>query len=406
MMIRIAKSNLWAVFLSLLLVYPVFLSITSIVRWNWPLATGRGNLKAEHWRSHPVTNRISSTTEQEHTSQPPFGFVMRDFARRVLSRHIVNSNILVVGSDATTAAKYAHSRNYTDNPYDTTDYQSHYSIAGTFALHATAEGHSLYAIDYGAKETATIDDWWLSFQNPLSASEHNNQWWSSTHSRSRPGWILAAVFDLRFGFQDRLWDQSTKFLSESTVTYAILAMYSQLLPDDSLVMDGLVAAEALLGRRYKLQVLLVSHYDAGTDNKDATFESYGPNGLLGSIENIKEFLQWGAEAAVRHSRRLPDERGVPFTAYIFATQGLDLAIPSSRVYLSEESRLHPDESKTQVNLYKPLLFKPCRQAQLYPQINVTFDTVSTGLSSRKNKRVLSPTLTLSLYSGEMNPLSW
>jgi hypothetical protein len=157
-------------------------------------------------------------------------------------------------------------------------------------------------------------------------------------------------------------------------------MHSQLLPDNSLNVDGLVAAEAMLGRRYKLQVLSVSHYHTDDKhvqkNKDTTFDRYGPNGLLPSVEAMKEFLLWGAEAAVSYGGRLSDGSGTPFTAYILATQGLDLAIPSLRVYLSEGSRVYGDESKTQINLYKPLQFKPCRQAQLPQQIETTFDTVS------------------------------
>jgi hypothetical protein len=352
-----------------------------------------------------VSTATVSHQQQQHNPLS-FGFVMRDFARRVLSRHIVNSNILVVAPDATTAAKNAAARHNVndirENPYDSVDFKSPYSMGGTFALHAIAEGHAIHAMDYQPQQqpinsniNINIDDWWLSFDHNTNDSEkvvdedyQKEHWWSSNRDPQRPNWILTAVFDLGFGDQDLLWERSSRFLAESTVTYIITTMHSQLLPDNSLNVDGLVAAEAMLGRRYKLQVLLVSHYHTDDKhvqkNKDTTFDRYGPNGLLPSVEAMKEFLLWGAEAAVSYGGRLSDGSGTPFTAYILATQGLDLAIPSLRVYLSEGSRVHGDESKTQINLYKPLQFKPCRQAQLPQQIETAFDTVSKMYSTMRS----------------------
>jgi hypothetical protein len=403
------------------------------------------------------------STESLSLFQPPFGFVLRDLARRILSRHITNSNILVVAPDAISAAKDGIQRQRqrrqqqeqeqdskilssntpqntknTMSPVDTVDFTSPYSIGGTFLLHAAAEGHVLHAINYGERadqhdddnndknnnyyfwNNHTWDDWWQSFEEIMKAEPSSNQqerqqrrrqqqqqqqqrWWSSSSTLSasvtqqqRPNWILAAVVDLPLGQEDAIWAGARQFLQESTTTYFVVALHSRQRQrqqhqhnsgdSDTVEYGGLAACQALLSRRYKLQVLLVSHYHVEHPGEEGwTEEHFGPNALLSSTDKVKEFLTWGAAAASQYqdTGHRPehgdggdkDAGGPIFTAYIFATQGLDLAIPSNRVFLQDTSRVMGEESTTQINRYKPLQFKPCPQASLTPALKLEFSEV-------------------------------
>jgi hypothetical protein len=107
---------------------------------------------------------------------------------------------------------------------------------------------------------------------------------------------------------------------------------------------GLDAVEHLLERRYKIQTLSVSHYNAHHHNSERykldsrqILEKYGPNSLFQSVEDVKEMLRWGADSADTFSENNFGQK--VFTAYLFATQGLDLAIPSATTYV--EDVLHP-----------------------------------------------------------------
>jgi hypothetical protein len=396
------------------------------------------------------------STESLSLFQPPFGFVMRDLARRILSRHITTSNILVVAPDAISAAKDGIQRrrrqlqqqeqskslssntHNSKNPLDTVDFTSPYSIGGTFLLHAAAEGHVLHAINYGESSDEhdnnnnnnnywnnhTLDDWWKSFEQAVKVEQSSNQqqhqkhWWSSSSTLSasapqqqqqqhhqehlqRPNWILAAVVDLPLGQEDALWAGAGQFLRESTTTYFVVALHARQRQrhnsgdNNNVEYGGLAACQALLNRRYKLQVLLVSHYHVERPGDEGwTEQHFGPNALFSSTDKVKEFLTWGATAAARYQDAgygpehggvglgggVPikeDAEGHIFTAYIFATQGLDLAIPSNRVFLHDTSRVVGEESTTQINRYKPLQFKPCPQASLTPALGLQFAEVRT-----------------------------
>lgn len=333
-------------------------------RWEVPRTAERGsqshnldyNLDYVHFPPKEPQGPLDEEVVRNLSSKsfpysPPFGFVMRDFARRVLSRHISNSNVLVIASDATAAAKDAIQsikENKESNPYDHVDFQSPYSVGGTFLLHASAEGHGIHAIDAGVDKKGTLiesshslGDWWSSFGNKIIK---NNNWWSSTRE-SKPKWIIAAVIDIDFGHEDSVWQGAETFLQESTITYFVVAMHSRKDQGGKYEYGGLAATSALLSRRYKLQTLLVSHYHADPGEESQTAERYGPNALFQSTGQTKEFLRWGADSATQYNGN-----NSVFTAYIFATQGLDLAIPSSRVFLHEESRIIGDESTKQINV--------------------------------------------------------
>lgn len=331
-----------------------------------------------------VRNLSTETTSDSGVLS--FGFVMRDFARRVLSRHISSSNVLVIAPDATRAAqdgirRLNHPTERRDNntsweDIQNTDARSPYSIGGTFLLHAAVEGHDLHAIDYGVDKDGsivqwnqTLDDWWLSFEHPGRSSGGARKWSSS---KGIPKWIIAAIFDHfhpnKLEAVDQVWVGAERFLRESTITYVVVAMQSRKLRA-TYEFGGLVAAKALLDHRYKLQVLQLSHYHTDAGHEAWTEEKYGPNAFLKSLDKVQELLRWGADTAARYENGIKNN---VFTAYIFATQGLDLAMPSNRIFIDDNSRVIGKESTLQINLYKPLQFKNCPQANMEPKLDIAF----------------------------------
>lgn len=322
-------------------------------------------------RDGSVRNLSTDTASDSHIAF--FGFVMRDFAQRVLSRHISSSNVLVIAPDATRAAQDGMQ---TRNQPHRVDARSPYSIGGTFLLHAAREGHHLHAFDYGVEKDGTIvewnqtlDDWWTSFEDP-SRTHGGTRMWSS--SKTTPKWIIAAIFDhfhpKKLEAVDQIWFGSERFLNESTMTYVVVAMHSRK-RRERYEFGGLGAAKALLDHRYKLQVLQLSHYHTEPGHEAWTEAKYGPNALFKSLDNIQELLRWGADTAASYETGNDNNL---FTAYIFATQGLDLAIPSNRIFIDDNSRVIGKESTLQINLYKPLQFKDCPQATMEPKLDIAF----------------------------------
>jgi hypothetical protein len=313
--------------------------------------------------------------------QPPFGFTMRDLARRVLSRHVAHSNVLVVAPDAQQA--------FVDYPtlpknisLDSTHYNaSKHSLGGTFVLHARDQGHTTHAMNAGLHQngsytpwTTTLDTWWSRYD--------------TSKEQRRPNWILLAVVDPGFGWEDLVWRDSARFLQESTITYIVTAIRSRFV-NGTLQMYGIQGVNALLDKRYKIQVLQVSHYhvefDAETGNdkqqNPTTFHQYGPNALLKTTSDVESLLQWGAQAAERYSSSHSNDAISPvvFTCYLFGTQGLDLSIPSRRHYIRDDSRIEGDESWTQINLYRPVEFYPCPLSTSGLSIDIFFGDQNTGI---------------------------
>jgi Protein of unknown function (DUF229) len=338
-------------------------------------------LNKETWLNadEPTRNLSTDTLESSATK---FGFVMRDFARRVLSRHISSSNVLVVASDAVSAAKEAiraKSLNKTfNNIYDNVDFESPYSLGGTFLLHAAAEGHDIHAIDFEVNSSGdsfdwqgNMDTWWNAFGHQKNDTTIGMKRWSST--TLQPKWIIAAIFDHfapeQLNLTDSLWSSADAFLKASTITYVVVRMHSRKI-NNQYEFGGLVAARALLDHRYKLQTLLLSHFHAEPGKVNWTEETYGPNAIYKTRDDVEKLLRWGADQTNRQGTHKE-----VFTAYIFATQGLDLAIPSSRVFIDDSSRVIGTESTLQINLYKPLQFKQCPQAKVEPKLDIAFSEI-------------------------------
>ena len=269
---------------------------------------------------------------------------------------------------------------------------------------ATQQPYPLHSTTTSTASWQTLGDWWSSFDN-------NNS--TSNNKTNRPNWILLAVIDPGWQHEDAVWGQPqqpfasqshpSRFLQEATITYIVTAVRSRLVweEDDTTnnpthpprlqVWGTRPVVEELLERRYKMQVLQTSHYHVSLpDNNEHVMDRFGPNALLRTPSDVMEFLQWGAEAAHRYgNNHAKDEDNSNnnhrnnnnnqttvspvFTAYLFGTQGLDLAIPSRRVYIDDKTRLKGRGAATQINLYQPVGFKPCPAND--GSVHISFDKV-------------------------------
>ena len=115
---------------------------------------------------------------------------------------------------------------------------------------------------------------------------------------------------------DEVLRQAQRLLRESTVTY-IVASFSC---DKKFQHFGMDAIEYLLDQKYKVQLLSISH---------APDDIYRPN-----LEITKAYLP----VFFRLLARLSQLYQQPIRGYVFATQGLDLAIPLASEYLEKVTR--------------------------------------------------------------------
>ena len=210
-----------------------------------------------------LPSRIPAYIQCSNT--PHFGYVMRDFAHRILSRHIVRmADVLVVDELPLVS----------DPSFDA-------SVGPSFVRHAEKEGHRVHV-------TPELTESWV---------------------RSLPKWILLAVFDVRQGseYVSFTSELATSLFVERTVTYIVFRVSAS-----GRHIHGAEAATALMSLGYKVQLLSASH----------PLKTFQPNVLL-TQTTVVTFLEAGAD--VTGAAEL-------FNAYLFATQGLDLAIPSQREY--------------------------------------------------------------------------
>jgi hypothetical protein len=270
-----------------------------------------------------------------------------------------------------------------------------------------------------------VERWWSSSSSTAveDSNRHRKQQQQEQQKSSiinsipqqRPSWILLAVLDVPvLGIEDQPWRNVQYFLKDCTVTYIILSIHSMRMDVDddnsndnnsnddkgttttnasnsrttppsslssSFTYGGLYAVQSLLERKYKLQILSMSHYDHPSNfdlnhRTEQHQQQYGPNTPFQSIDQVKTFLEWGADVVAdqhyhndhnnnnhhHHLRTTTDSRRQGtikastnttiytnthddhdhdgneseskkiFTCYIFATQGLDLAIPDPETY--------------------------------------------------------------------------
>jgi hypothetical protein len=236
------------------------------------------------------------------------GRVLEELCQRVLSRSVAQSNVLIVSPDIDAAT--------TQLPDSSQPVQK--GPSKVVASHANSQGHTTYL---------------------LPTFTNMNQWWKSMEeSNNQAKWFLMAYFAER-QYRDEEVKQSiddmlnpsrfTQLLEEATLTYIVIAVHARAngnkkgrfydTSESNITMSGLTAVQTLLDSKYKVQLLASSHLDAN--------QVYRPNHLFRSNNDVGRFLSSGARFALETS----DDN---FHALLFATQGLDLAIPSRRSYLS------------------------------------------------------------------------
>ncbi len=263
-----------------------------------------------------------------------FGYVMRDLANRFLRpsspqqkrRHrgqFSPSNILVVSPGAPELLEKIKKKKPTTIASKKELIKSFgYRVGESFLIESVFHGHNSIAID--SNEGLTRDHW------------------------SKVTDVTLAILDPAQGQEDSVLSSwSEEYIRAGTIQFATFRVSSSILRAnqfDNLAtkMQGIKTCKKFLQAGYKLQVLSSSH--APTDG----LNPYGPNTLLKNVENVQGFLRFGAGLAqtaqdIHHSKHTSGHLTLPskvkeipatFQSILFATRGLDLAIPSRKAFLN------------------------------------------------------------------------
>ena len=322
--------------------------------------------KAERVISH--TNAASynnATTRSFFTSVDEQylhnGRVVRELSHRILSRKIAQSNVVIVSPNFITSYVFNDMKRIKHGEKIIEKYYP--------AKIAVEEGHTTHLI-------------------PASTTS------DSSSTLPSVGWILLAYFATQkldttvhknqspITIDEILTPPLTKiWLQETTVTYIVFPISAKArIPLSSILLGqhehhdyeyemdyiadklveviGLTAAQTLLDFDYKLQLLSSSHYFDNNDQRNVNDDAYyyGPNALFQSTTKaLHRFLydqvtrilskevsyirqQHHSQQAVRGmmdavlSNHTAQTLEVEFHSLLFATQGLDLAIPSRSSY--------------------------------------------------------------------------
>ena len=269
-----------------------------------------------------------------------FGYVMRDLANRFLSpssaqqkrRYLLEgrhspSNVLVACPGANSLLFEIKKKNaVTIDSKKVLIKSLGYRIGESFLVETVFNGHNAISMD---SNTGILDD-------------HGSE---STD-------ILLAVLDPARGEEDSVISgRLEEHIRSGTIQFATFRISSSLsrtnlfvnlaTKSDKTVMQGIEASKIFLSAGYKLQVLSSSH--APTDE----LNPYGPNTLLKNVDDVEAFLRFGAGLAqmnevIRLSKNLESltspskisDMPITFHSKLFATRGLDLAIPSRKTFLN------------------------------------------------------------------------
>jgi hypothetical protein len=267
-----------------------------------------------------------------------FDFVMHDLASRILSRdRDPNPTVIIM-----------HSGNS--------------SVASHFYSKAIQRLYDVYEINVECNQSNTLDQWFLSTVN-------------------RPKSILCLILDHEYdAFSSR--NAASTFLSNGPkMTYIIFTVSITLQTLNTsqynyrYTSSGKLRIQDFLDQNYKVQLLSVSDlWSISAISKTHEPGIFLPNSLITS-DNIDIFFAWAAYSAALSRTlasinlkppRLSRSKNFVFKAFLFATHGLDLAIPSRREYLLDSKyskRVWPfpynnreEEIRAMVDY---VTFKPC-----------------------------------------------
>jgi hypothetical protein len=268
-----------------------------------------------------------------------FGYVMRDLAARLLSRDDTgagdaeSNDVLVVSKDIQGGAGGVP-RHASTSTSTLDELRVNASVGPSFVRYATEEGHRVHSIGIGGASDGS----------PLSELA---KWWEAQSSSASgpPRSIQLAVFDPPAGSEGVLAaDIASRILSKVSIKYVVFRVSATTtVPlargDATTVIAGAESVISLLEMDYKVQLLSSSH----------SLNLFLPNALIGR-DSASEFLRIGAKKAEAAG-------GGTFTAYLFATRGLDLAIPSAREYFATLGAGKPKVDKASGDCY--LFLRSC-----------------------------------------------
>jgi len=222
------------------------------------------------------------------SSQTFFGYVFRDLLTRICSRRIAQAHVLVVAPGAAKLAQQVKSASLSLEEEELRVRMNH-SVGGSALLHAFRQGHAITGLETTAP-----------FPN-------------------LPNWTLLALVDAEYD-TDIVLERTDEWLNSSTITYFVLGVGAD--PEGS--MFGRRAAGALFARKYKVQLLSMSHFVSGFRPNILLQEEdmRGPIKDSSSIDSFFKMLSTTANAT-----------NTPVRGYLFCTQGLDLAIPAATEYI-------------------------------------------------------------------------
>ena len=289
------------------------------------------------------------------------GRVIREMSHRILSRNIAQSNVIIVSPNFDKVQVIEN-----NNQVDVDKASQQYYPAKV----AIEQGHATHLLP-------------------------SSTWHNSTTTIG--GWVLLAYFTTQnietkaiqqkqqspLSIDDILSSSlATSWLKQTTVTYIVFPIHAKAsIPLSSIIghiyeydMDyiidkkikvvGLNAASTLLDSNYKLQLLSSSHYFDPISNDATTKEvyKYGPNALFQSVKALHRFLytrvtqvlqkevnhlrQQHLKAQSKYNNDTEQLIEVEFHSLLFATQGLDLAIPSRSSYTDVSNHKECKDSNT------------------------------------------------------------
>jgi Protein of unknown function (DUF229) len=292
-----------------------------------------------------------------------FGFVMHDLAARILSRDKSLHPTVVI----------MHSRNS--------------SMASHFYSKAYERQYDVHNVNVESNHnTSTLDKWFFS-------------------TAKRPQSILCVFLDHDYDtFSSRA--AASSFLTQGPkLTYVVFSVSIRLhllnksQSDYQYISTGKAKIQDFLDHDYKVQLLSVSDFwSITTLSKTDEPGVFLPNTII-TPENIDIFFAWGAYSAAlsrtlasMHAEpsRLSNSEHFVFKAFLFATHGLDLAIPSRREYLrdSEYSKRtwsfpYTNRQEEMRAMVENVIFKPCPK---FEDLEIKFrSSEHTDTEKRKSK---------------------
>lgn len=187
-----------------------------------------------------------------------------------------------------------------------------------------------------AMQSVNLNDWWKSI---TTAKEQNN---NTMILQDIPNWFLLAYFagddDNTTSIDDILNPQHVdNFFKDTTLTYIVIEIKAEEEEEgakEGIKMSGLQAVSTLLDAKYKIQLLSSSHFwMSETTTQKEKEDKYKHNYLFKSTSDVESFLKEGIAAQRQEEQQHQHNNTKRIEALLFATQGLDLAIPSRLSYL-------------------------------------------------------------------------